>query len=346
MNRKDFPAYPVDGSYLDSATLNLLPRKSIESMTSFDMNLGSTPRKVLYGRSRKTTEIYLDAKEKIVTKFGSNTHNFAFTPSLDYCWNQIIRSIIDFHDIRNTKIKVITTYFEHNSLLAPLQYLSTTGKIELLLFSEFEKNGSMVEQIDTNTIVALNHISPILGKYRDIRSISAIVRSQGGLLIIDYSRSAGQTEIDIAISDIAIIDPSMDLLSPQGATILYMNDKVLSKFQNALLGSGSIKYVSSKQIEQLSTIDRFETGNVNMRAISGLHQSLTDIIPISQSLINAREKLHTYIRKIIDDEEIVNCVNYDDGLGATNGNILTISMENMPIHDTVLMLEEIGKIEV
>ncbi|MHA2031223.1 MAG: hypothetical protein ACW99Q_17725 [Candidatus Kariarchaeaceae archaeon] len=97
MNRKDFPAYPVDGSYLDSATLNLLPRKSIESMTSFDMNLGSTPRKVLYGRSRKTTEIYLDAKEKIVTKFGSNTHNFAFTPSLDYCWNQIIRSIIDFH---------------------------------------------------------------------------------------------------------------------------------------------------------------------------------------------------------------------------------------------------------
>ncbi|MFV2014219.1 MAG: hypothetical protein ACC656_02225, partial [Candidatus Heimdallarchaeota archaeon] len=96
MKRIDFPAYPTDGSYLDSATVNLLHKNTINAMTKFDNNVGSTPRKVLYGRSRKATEIYLDAKDKIVAKFGKKSHNYAFTPSLDYSWNQIIRSIVDF----------------------------------------------------------------------------------------------------------------------------------------------------------------------------------------------------------------------------------------------------------
>ncbi|MCE7735596.1 MAG: aminotransferase class V-fold PLP-dependent enzyme [Candidatus Heimdallarchaeota archaeon] len=346
MNRNDFPAYPAEGSYLDSATINLLSKKTIDAMSTFDMTLGSTPRKVLYERSRKTTEIYLDVKEKLVAKFGTKSHNYAFTPSLDYSWNQIFRSIIDLHDTRKTKLKVITTYFEHNSLLVPLQYLSTIGKINLQILSDFQISDSLTDLIDSNTVIALNHISPILGKYRDLQKVSDLVKSHGALLIVDYSRSAGQTIIDITQSDIAIIDPSTDLLSPQGVSIIYMNDEVISSYQNALPGSGSIKYVSSKSVEQLGTIERFEVGNVNMRALNGLKQSLTDLKSIESQINNEREKLQTYLRNKIDELEFVKIVKHNDDLGTQDGNIITLSMSKSPIHDTVLLLEEIGKVEV
>lgn len=346
MNRNDFPAYPINGSYFDSATINLLNKKTIDAMSNFDRTLGSTPRKVLYERSRKSTEIYLDVKEKLVTKFGAKTHNYAFTPSLDYSWNQLLRSIIDFHEINKTKLKVITTYFEHNSLLVPLQYLSTIGKIDLHIVSTLHITDSLAEIVDNNTIITLNHISPILGQYRDLRKVSEFVKSKGGSLIVDYSRSAAQTNFDITLSDIAIIDPSMDLLAPQGASIIYMNNEMLSNYQNALPGSGSIKIVSSKGVEQLTTIERFEVGNVNMRALSGLNQSLEDMKSVETQLNSEREKLQMYLRNRFEDLEFVKLVKHDDGLGTQNGNIITISMGDNPIHDTVLLLEEIGKVEV
>jgi selenocysteine lyase/cysteine desulfurase len=331
---------------LDSATLNLLPKNVIEAQSSFYNLFGSTPRKIFYARSRKTTELYLNTKESLSKKFGKKSENYAFTPNVDYSWNQILRSLCDYNDDNGTKLNVISSHFEHNSLLSPLQQLHKRGLLKLRLISEFELNDSFESVITENSLIALNHISPILGKYRDLTKLSELTKSRGSLLAVDYSRSAGQSPIDLDICDIAIIDPSTDHLSPQGLAISYLTNELIQKLENPFPGSGSIKYVTSETIEQLNSIEKFEVGNVNMSGVNGMFSSLEYMSQIVSQTYSDRQKIQSYLRKRLSELEYVSIISYDDFLGKENGNVLSCILDGFSAHDTVLMLEEIGNVEV
>ena len=255
--------------------------------------------------------------------------------------------MIDYYNENGNRLKIVASIYDHHSLLAPLQYLESMGKIDVNLITEFNLEDNLLDLINQNTIVAINHVSPILGKYRDIQSLAKTVHSQGGYLAVDFSRSSAQFDVDLKNTDISIIDCSQDLLAPQGIGILFLQNELITSLKNAFPGSGGIKSVSKFEINQLNSIEKFEVGNVNMGGVSALNESMSYLDKIGQAnIISQRESLRNYIDKGFEEIEFLNPIDFDDKISQSSSNIFTFTIENTTAHDVILLLEEIGKIEV
>lgn len=97
---------------------------------------------------------------------------------------------------------IITTAFEHNSVLRPLFELQKQGKIELTILYP-DKNGyfsvnSFEKAIKKNTyMIVVNHISNVTGAMQDIHNIGLLCKKYGITYVIDAAQSAGHTKIDM-----------------------------------------------------------------------------------------------------------------------------------------------------
>ena len=125
----DFPGYPTTGAYLDSATLNLQPKTAIDAQSDYIRDVGTTVRMGLHKRSRKSESAYLKSKDTISIFLGGSAENYAWIPNADYGWNLILNLYREKWVGR--KLKVITSIFEHHSLLAPLVHLQNVGAVEI-----------------------------------------------------------------------------------------------------------------------------------------------------------------------------------------------------------------------
>ncbi len=347
----DFPAYPKDGIYLDSVTIGLQPKIAIDAQRTYVENIGNTVRKGLHRHSRITTEKYIQAKEDYATFLGGKSENYAWIPNSDYGWNMIINSII--HKNNNERIKFITSIYDHHSLLAPLIYLKKRNLIELtFLGMEEEYNLSECIELnaDENSVLALSHVSPLFGLRRDISSIVDCAISKGALTVIDYSRSAGQNQIDLKNVSVAIVDGSLDLLGPQGCGLLYINENSLEKFQNPMPGSGGVRFVTSNDLGQMRNIERFETGNPNIAGMIGLAAAINYLKSLGKDkIILHRIELQNYLIKRIVELSSVKLIDplMDTKMGNPNrASILCFNIGELSSHDIALLLDETHNISV
>ena len=84
-----------------------------------------------------------------------------------------------------------------------------------------------------------------------------------------------------------------------------------------------------------------------MGGISALKESMGYLDKIGQPVITShREQLLNHLNKGFDDLEFLNPINVDDKISLSSSNIISFTMENTIPHDVVLLLEEIGKVEV
>ncbi|MHA2248876.1 MAG: aminotransferase class V-fold PLP-dependent enzyme [Candidatus Kariarchaeaceae archaeon] len=347
----DFPAYPKRGAYLDSATMGLQPRSSIEAQNEFIQNTNNTVRKGLHKRSRKTADMYAHSKEMFSKYFGGSQENYAWIPNADYGWNIALHSILEKSE--KQKPTFITSVYDHHAQLAPLIHLKKMDRINLQYLG-LEEEYNLEESIDNlaqeDSIIALGHISPLFGLYRDIDSIVKCGKRCGSTTIIDFSRSAGQYEVNLDQNDIAILDASLDLLGPQGAGLLYIHQDVLPSLQNPLPGSGGVRFVIPDDYGQMRNIERFETGNPNITGLIGLAESLSYLKNIGKHEISLhRMELQNYLIKRIGELSSVNIVDplMDSKMGNPNrSSILCFNVGDLSSHDVALLLDETLDVEV
>lgn len=349
--RKDFPAYPTQGIYLDSATINLQPQSVIDAQTWYNANLGSTLRKSLYKRSRKSTEIYLDTKERLALQYGGLAESYVFFPNLDYTWNVVIMSIIQYH--KRLKLEpptFLTSIFEEHSLLAPLIQFAKSELISLR-FIEKEDSKNFYENLEeiaqNGEYIAISHLSPLNGTYRKLDEISKLAKEYECKLFVDLSRSAGQNPIRIPQCDIdvAIIDPSLDLLGPQGICVAYLSDYFFN-IESPLSGTNSVKEVKVDDVMQLSSYERFEIGNLNLPALNGLKVTFDYYKQLTSNWVAAqRESLQNHLRELLADIETITPIapNSDFELP---GSVISVRMKGVSSHDIILLLEEAFSIEL
>ena len=269
---KDFPAFPKNGVYLDSATIGLRPQLSIDAQHRFIEEIGSTIRLSIHSKSRKALDEYLETKSQIASLFNCDKEKIAFQINADLAWNLILMSLVE-----TDKVVIFASIFDPHSIIAPLIILDGKGKIELkFLYSKTNLDlanelGSKVQQ---NSILVISSVSPLIAQTRDIAKLSTICRQSTSQIFVDYSRSAGQNLPDFKIDkpDISIIDSSIDLLGPEASTIMYIQK--LEDLEFNFPGSGLISHIAEDEVGLNSTIEVFEVGSPNVAGIIGLKASL------------------------------------------------------------------------
>ncbi|MDR2832396.1 MAG: aminotransferase class V-fold PLP-dependent enzyme [Streptococcaceae bacterium] len=255
--------------YFDNATTTLQKPKQVATAMSHVIlsNEYATPSRGSHAYSLNAYRLVEETREVIKQFFhATNQYEVAFTNNATTSLNLVIKGLIKPND------HVLTTVWEHNSVLRPLYQLQAQG-VEVDFVSAMN-NGQLnyqefAEKLKPNTkAIVCNHASNVTGNVMDIAFLKDFCKKHQLLLILDVSQSAGSLAINLSDEMIAAIcfTGHKGLYGPQGiGGIVIKNDLDISP----VLTGGDGQYSFSKeQPALLPTV--FEAGTLNIPGIAGL----------------------------------------------------------------------------
>ncbi len=285
--------------YLDnSATTHHKPRSIIKAsalgLTKYSIN----PNRSGYSRAIEVQTKVFECREKLAEFLGTTNDNVIFTSGCTMAIN------LGLFGTAKKNGHIITTIYEHNSVLRTLERLKTTHNITYTLLTP-NKNGiinpnDITKNLKSNTyMVIINHTSNVTGATQNIYQIGRICKKHNLLFFVDGAQSIGHEKINMQEQNINLLSLAghKGLYAPQGIGALLLNN---CKVEPIIFGGTGTQ---SDKLKQPTTIpDGIESGTQNIVGILGLSASI-DFIKSNQEKINNKishltELLITRLNKI------------------------------------------------
>lgn len=254
--------------YFDnSATTFFKPPTVINAVRNCIENLSANPGRGSHGLSIKASSLVYETRSALAKFVGlKNEQRLIFTQNCSHALNLAILGFV------KDGAHVITTCFEHNSVLRPLYAKSKSVDVSIITPSSSFSSVS-AKQIENairkNTCaVIINHVSNVNGQIQPIDEIGATCKKHDIPLIVDGAQSVGYLDIDMEKQGISMLAlaPHKGLHAIMGVGALAVcKDVELSPINFG--GTGTF----SHELSQPTTIpDGYEVGTLPLCAISSI----------------------------------------------------------------------------
>ena len=253
--------------YLDNAATSFpKPQCVVKTLCDYMVRTGASAGRGGYKNASYATELLYSAREGVSKIIGnSEPQQLIFTKNATEALNLAIRGCLKQGD------HVIISPVEHNSVIRPLNMLKC-NITRLPLNRDGSCNIDMLEKAITprTALVVINHASNVSGIINNIEKAAEICRKYRKRLLIDASQSVGTVAINAdRLNAMIAFAGHKSLMGPMGTGCLYI-PKNIAIFPLITGGTGS----ESKLTVQPEVFpDKFESGTLNMPAISALGQS-------------------------------------------------------------------------
>lgn len=171
---------------------------------------------------------------------------------------------------------IITTVFEHNSVLRPLGFLKQNYGIEHTVIDPTDNVGEKVANaLRPETYLAvINHVSNVTGEDVDITAVKRALVLAGRsdvLVVADAAQSAGHTDIDTVKLGIDILCAAghKGMCGIMGSGFLAFNERAeIKPIMFGGTGSDSLNVLQPEFYPE-----RLESGTLNLPAVAGLSEA-------------------------------------------------------------------------
>ena len=230
---------------MDNAATTLTPNQVIEKMIEYYKEYRSNIGRGMYELSQLATNQYHNAKSIIQNFIGAKSPLEIIATKNSTEGINIIANGLDW----KKEDKIIFTELEHHSNFLPwLQIKNKYGVNNEILppyyNGEFNIN-EFEEKIDKNTkIVAITHLSNVLGARLPIERIIKIAHDYGALVLVDGAQSIPHiaTDVDELNCDFLVFS-GHKMCGPTGIGILYIKKEIQDMIKPLYIGGGSIKSI-------------------------------------------------------------------------------------------------------
>lgn len=225
------------------------------------------------------------ARQGIAALFSCRAGRVCFTANSTMALNIAISGSLTPED------HVISTDWEHNSVLRPLYRLRGQGMgIDFVPADRQGKldYGAFERLLRPNTrAVVCTHASNLTGDMADIDWIGSFCRQHGLLFILDASQTAGVFPVDMTAQhvDVLCFTGHKSLLGPQGTGGLCVGEGV--EIRPFAVGGTGVQSRLETQPEEYPT--RLEAGTLNSHGLAGLQAALAFIADTGVDAVRAHE---------------------------------------------------------
>ena len=256
--------------YFDnSSTTFYKPPEVIQSVAATLQNLSVNAGRSGHAYAIKAATALNNTREKAAALFGTEAERTIFTYGCTDSLNIAIFGSL----VRGGH--VITTAFEHNSVLRPLYRLHDDGLIDLTVIYP-DKSGSIngddiLKAIRRNTyLIAMNSLSNVTGSPLPVEYVGKAIKGSRVQLLVDGAQSAGYRKYDYSLFDMYAIAPHKGLHAPQGIGLLTLSERVYLRPMR-LGGTGTM---SQSHVQPTDLPEALESGTLPLPAIMGLYAAL------------------------------------------------------------------------
>jgi cysteine desulfurase/selenocysteine lyase len=338
--REDFPILKEDYIYLDSAASSLTPEQVILKEMEFYRKYRANVERGVHRWSQRASEEYENAHE-VAAKFigASSKANVAMLRNTTEGINLVANS----QDWQKDD-KIVTSVIEHHSnFITWLRVKQRFGtEVEVVRCdSEGIFNLSDWEKAidDTTRLVAVTHVSNVLGCIVPIKDIIDIAHEHGAKVLVDGAQGVPHIETDVkrlAVDFLAFSGHKM--LGPTGSGCLYISDTMLDSTEPLCIGGGTITDVNIDNYVLAVPPMKYEAGTPAIAQVIGFGAACRYLSQIGM--------------KNIEKWDLKLANRLLDGLGEIDGveiygpkdtkqrvGLVTFNIEGMNPHDVALTLD-------
>ena len=309
--RADFPilAREVNGVplvYLDNGASAQKPKAVIDAVTRAYSEEYANVHRGLHYLSNLATEKYEEVRGKIAGFLGAASEDeIVFTTNGTEALNLVAYGWamprIEPGD------EIVLSVMEHHANIVPWHFLrERLGAV--LRWIDVDVNGDLDPQavIDAmgpkTKIVAVAHMSNVLGTVVDIATICAAARDRGIVTVIDGNQGAVHMPVNVAeIGCDFYAITGHKLYGPSGSGALYGRAERLAEMQPFKGGGDMIRTVAKDGITYADPPMRFEAGTPNIVQMIGFGAAIDYLQGLGMDAVAAHEKsLRDYAREKLD----------------------------------------------
>jgi len=266
--------------YLDhAATSAPKPTQVAERISRYFREEGLSAGRGSYARAEKIGREISVARTVLSVLLGAESpERIVFTHSGTESLNLAIQGILRPGD------HVVTSVLEHNSVLRPLASLAERGMIDVSFVDPNDAGLIEPEAIQDamkpeTKLVAIVHVSNVLGTIQPVQEICELARKQGTFSLIDASQAVGHLPVNVKQigCDLLAAPAHKGLLAPLGTGFLYVRSGIEKELQPLLFGGTGTKSESPRQPVELP--ERYESGSLNVPGLLGLAAALEIVTP-------------------------------------------------------------------
>jgi len=329
--------------YLDSTATAQKPIQVIEAIKHYyEYDNANVHRGVHTLGSRATTK-YEDAREKVRQFINARSSaevifNRGTTSALNMVAHGYGRKHVSEGD------EILLTEMEHHSNLIPWQQVAkVTGA--RLKYIPMEEDGTItLEQVkatltNRTKIVAITHVSNVLGTTNPIKEIAKIAHEQGAIIVVDGAQGAPHLKLDVQDLDCDFYAFSGHKMgAPTGIGVLYGKRELLDVMDPVEFGGEMIDFVELYDSTFKEPPWKFEGGTPIIAGAIGLGAAIDFLEEVGLDNIAKHEKkLITYANKRLKEVEGLKIYGPED-----RSAITTFNLGNIHPHDVSTVLDAYG----
>ncbi|WP_031295208.1 cysteine desulfurase [Sphingobium ummariense] len=340
--RSDFPGVR-DWHYLDSAATAQKPQAVIDAIARAYGEDYATVHRGVYARSANMTLAYEAARRKVALFVNARSeaeivYVRGATEGINLvaqCWAGTQLEAGD---------RILLSTLEHHSNIVPWQIAAekvgaAIDVVPLTVDHRIDLDAMQAMITPRHRMVALAHVSNVLGSVLDCRRAADIAHSGGAKILIDGCQAVPRLGVDVQALDCDFyVFSAHKLYGPTGIGVLWARTELLDAMPPYQGGGSMIDKVTFEKTTYAPPPTRFEAGTPHIVGVVGLAAAIDYVEGIGLDAIHAHEcALVGRARAALESLNSVRLFGPEDSAG-----ILSFEVEGVHPHDVGTILDETG----
>ncbi len=260
--------------YLDSAATTQKPQSVIDAMNNYYQYNNANVHRAAHCLSAKATQAFERVRDEVRSFINApKREEVIWTKGATEAINLVAQS---YGALLEAGDEIIISTMEHHANIVPWQLLAQQLKLVLKVIpltdiGELDLAAFAQLLTEKTRLVAVTHISNVLGTVNPIAEIVALSHQVGAKVLVDGSQAVAHLPIDVQALDCDFyVFSGHKMYGPTGIGVLYGKADLLNAMPVWQTGGEMIKKVSFSGTTFNALPFKFEPGTPNISGVIGL----------------------------------------------------------------------------
>ena len=351
--RSLFPAlsrkvYGKDLVYFDNAATSQRPQSVIDEWNRISGESNANIHRAVHRLADEATQAYEQARDAVKDFLNASAREeIVFTSGTTAAVNLVAFCFGEAY-VREGD-EVIVTEAEHHSNIVPWQMMCRRKGAVLKVLPVDDSGHMMIEKLgglltDRTRIVAVTHISNVLGIINPVKDIIAECHSRGVPVLVDGAQGAVHCRVDVQDMDCDFyVFSGHKLYAATGTGVLYGKKKWLEDMPPYMGGGEMVGTVSFAETTYAPLPMKYEAGTQNFASAATLKPAMEFINLLNDNeLIKYNDTVRDFLLDRLTSDGRIRLYGVPRGTNEEKIPLFSFSVDGVHHEDLALILDKMG----
>jgi cysteine desulfurase/selenocysteine lyase len=346
--RKQFPVlsqrpYGKRLAFLDSGATSQKPQAVIDAVSRFYDRDNSNVHRGVYDLAERATAAFEGARKTIARWIGAEPREVIFTRGTTEGVNLVAQTYGRAHV--GACDEILVTGMEHHSNIVPWQMLAAEKGARLSVVPVDDRGELALADFERligprTRIVAVTHVSNVLGTVNPVKEIVRIAHARGVPVLVDGAQAMPHLKVDVRDLDADFyVFSGHKMFGPTGIGVLYGKAKLLEAMPPWQGGGDMILSVSFEGTKFNTIPYKFEAGTPDAAGAIGLAAAIDWLDGLDRAGVEAHERdLLEYATRRLQEIPGLRII----GTAPGKAPVISFVMEGVHPHDVGTIVDREG----